>query len=286
MRKVDRADRVLALLGLAVTFLVFVVQGPYDRLWKYVTPLVPVALVGGAIAVRRLPQYTQLTAVALGYARRAYKQVAAQRLRSTMLVHICDDTGRVVYKRWYRVEVTKPGLELTATKKELLFSKSAVPGMPPPCEVIASSNARQQAEPHLIRRSKVEVAGEPHFKYAWEYRLTPPLSRVHSFLEYSYVLEIPDAESAAFTSSGGLFFVERSVLLLDVEATLIAPPRHAIRVIECWVEDENGRKEELDDDHCPTVASHGQVLHWRPPYREHHRFVCRYRLLPYGSAGA
>ena len=177
------------------------------------------------------------------------------------------------------MEVLRNGAVEYRTKQDLIGAEVPVPDFPPQATVLSSRPAEVTLSPRDVATTQTTRGGHPHYDYRWAYSISPALRNRGDFVEYSYASLIPKCEAKAFTEAGSLFFFLHESIPLDVEYSLIAPPRHRIHIVEAWIEDSDKARVDLPDADRPSLTIGEQVMTWHPSYRKGHAYLCRYRLI-------
>lgn len=278
-----RTQAVVGGLGIVLAVAVFLAQGPYDQWWKYAlvaTPLlVALAILRARSLVRRLQRYRR----ALIHAKEAFDWVSGTEITSTFTVRVQNAKGDLLYERFFRVAVLRDGAVEYKTKQDLVGAEVPIPDFPPKATILSSRPAGVVLAPRDVATVQTMRGGHPHFDYRWAYSITPALRKKGDFIEYSYASLIPKCEAKAFTEAGSLFFFLHESIPLDVEYSLIAPPRYRIHIVEAWIEDPDKTRIDLPDDDRPELSKGDQVMTWYPSYRKAHAYLCRYRLIAVDS---
>lgn len=191
--------------------------------------------------------------------------------------------GDLLYERFFRVAVLRNGAVEYRTKQDLVSAEVPIPDFPPKATILSSRPAGVVLAPRDVATMQTKRGGHPHFDYRWAYSITPALRNRGDFVEYSYASLIPRCEAKAFTDAGSLFFFLHESIPLDVEYSLIAPPRYKIHIVEAWIEDPDKVRIDLPDTDRPELAMGDQVMTWHPSYRKGHAYLCRYRLIAVDS---
>lgn len=277
--KIPKSDLLFALVGLGTTVTIFLAQGPYDKAWKYGLALSPLVVSILAIAGYRAYKKAQHFYLALVHAKEAYDLVTATDINSIFNVRIMNEDGDLLYERYFNIKLLKDGVAIRKTKYDLVSSESPIDDFPPSTKVHSSYPNNIALHPADITKSKPIRGGRTHHDYRWCYEINPPLRNKDDFIEYGYSALIPKCEPGAFQEQGALFFFHHESIPLDVNYSLMAPPKYKIHIMESWMEDQEGRRKELPQEDLPQLEKGEQYLKWHPHYRKRMCFICKYRLI-------
>jgi hypothetical protein len=268
----------LFIIPIAISITIFFAQGPYNGLWKYILPFIPLLLGAIGITVYRLALTVGRQKRALGIVRRIYRELISQRLNSWLIVRVLNEHGDIEFEREYELLLDKKNALITHSKYETMTARGECSPVPPPATISVSPNVRTTLTPVNYQRSKVLVNNMPHVCHTWRYVIDPPLRNRKDRLKYRYAIRVPGEEANAFKEEGSLFFVENRSLDLALSAMLIACSGYRIEILETFLEESDGTCKALDPACEPHLEAAASILRWAPPYLQTSRYVCRYRL--------
>ncbi len=274
-----RSGVVIGWLGIVLSVVVFLAQGPYHQIWQYALVLAPLVIALLIIRAGPTVQSFRRYRRAWIHAREAFDWVTGTDITSTFTVRVQNTKGDLLYERYFRVEVLRDGVVENRTKQDLVGAEVPIPDFPPEAKVLASRPSGVKLVPHEPLKTQTTRGGHLHYDCRWAYNITPALRKKGDFVEYSYSSLIPKCEAKAFTEGGALFFFLHESIPLDVEYSLIAPPRYTVQIVDAWIEDSDRVRIDLPDEDRPTLAIGAQVMTWHPTYRKGHSYICRYRLI-------
>lgn len=277
--RIPKSDLLFALVGLGTTVTIFLAQGPYDNVWKYGLALSPLVFSLFVIAGYRAYKKALHFYLALVHAKEAYDLVTATDLNSVFNVRIMNEEGDLLYERYFTIKLLKDGVAIRKTRHDLVSSESPIDDFPPLTKVHASYPSNIALHPADVTISQPIRGGRTHHDYKWCYEIDPPLRNKDDFLEYGYSSLIPKCEPSAFQEKGAFFFFHHESIPLDINYSLMAPPKFKIKILDSWVEDIEGRRSELAQDDLPVLEKGGQYLKWHPHYGKRKCFICKYRLI-------
>lgn len=275
-----KTDTLLAILGIVLTIIVFLVQGPYTSTWnwKYLVVALPILLTVIAILANRLFEMLKSERLTFRELMEERDAIMGAEITSELVVRILNTEGDASYERKFRYDMVK-NTTIRRTKRDLIGSEVKLNGMPPPARVLGCSNQNMTLTPKEVCADEIIRSGRKHFDYRWYYELSPPLSGKGKFIEYEYESNAPGSEKSAFSEEGGIFFFHHEVILMEMRCVLISPPTHRIQIIDFRVTDSDGNSVNVPSNERPATEANGHMLSWRPAYVKA-TSVCRYKLVP------
>lgn len=268
---ITRFEKYAGIVSILVSISIYYSQSPLINISDYLVPFIPVFFIVPIIATTRIVEHIR-------HIKTRFALISGTKIYSNMIVKIHNQKGDATYEKTRRMIITNSNTKLWETMEESVYSEHEMISRPPQATINNSSVQNRTLSTKYFYTSNVDVSGIAHNMCAWRYDISPPLSKLGDFIEYTHKTFLPKAEERSFSSEGSIYFYNKSNPDLIAELTLISPPGFKFEVINNYFEDFDGTRIQESGTPIPQIQSGGHVLIVKPEYRKDARYILQYKL--------